>query len=50
MKGDWNVLFYALAQRRAMGRTPMKVLELFAGARSISKVFEARGHQTFSVE
>lgn len=28
----------------------MKVLELFAGTRSISSAFEARGHQTFSVE
>ena len=28
----------------------MKVLELFAGTRSISKAFEARGHKTFCVE
>lgn len=28
----------------------MIILELFAGTRSISKVFEKRGHKTFSVE
>lgn len=28
----------------------MKVLELFAGTRSVSRAFETRGHETFSVE
>lgn len=28
----------------------MKVLELFAGTRCVSKAFERRGHETFSVE
>src|SRR5690554_1581951 len=28
----------------------LKVVDLFAGTRSIAKAFEARGHETFSIE
>lgn len=28
----------------------LRLLELFAGTRSVSKAFEARGHDTYSIE
>ena len=31
-------------------RTKMKILELFAGSRSFSKVAEELGHETFAVD
>src|SRR5699024_11476385 len=39
-----------LKRKRAIDITKLKVLELFAGTRSISRAFERRGHETFAIE
>ena len=39
-----------ICERKAINITKLRVLELFAGTRSISKAFERRGHETFAIE
>ena len=40
----------AMAEQWTTKKSKMKVLDLFAGTRSVSKVFEERGHEIFTID